>query len=83
MSLPACIVTILVVYPAFLLGGIALYRYAQKTKPRPFPEGNPRNKFVRPWRIAVHVVLLPLGAVLALAALGMLDPLFFLIRDKF
>ena len=79
-DLPACIVTLLIVYPAFLAAGILFYRHMQKTRPRPFPEGDPRNRIVRWWRLVVHAGLLPPGATLSLAALGWLDPLFFFIR---
>jgi len=83
MSLPACIITLLVVYPCFLAAGYWFYRTMQKRKPTPFPAGDVRNKMIRPWRIAVHVVLLPLAATLSLAVLGGLDPLFFAIRSLY
>jgi len=79
MSIPACILTLLLVYPVFLGAGIWFYRYMQKTRPQPMPPGDPRNKLVRLWRLAVHVVLLPLGATGSLAVLGWLDSLFYFI----
>lgn len=81
MSLSACIVTLLVVYPVFVIAGYAFYRYVQRKSPVPYREGDPRNRIIRPMRFAMHVLILPLGATLSLAILGLLDPLFFLIRS--
>ncbi len=80
MYLRSCIITLLVVYPVFLATGIVFYRHIQKTRPNPLPPSNPRARFVRPWRFAMYIVLLPLAVTLSLAALGWLDPLFHLIQ---
>jgi hypothetical protein len=75
----SCIVTLLIVYPIFLSSGIWFYRHIQKTKPHPFPAGDRRNNSVWFLRFALYILLLPLGATLALAILGTLDPVFHLI----
>lgn len=83
MSLPACIVTLFVIYPVLAIAGYAFYRFAQRRHPAPYREGDVRNRLIRPLRFTMYVVLLPLGATLSLAILGLLDPVFFLIRDLY
>ena len=81
MTLSACIITLLIVYPLFLAAGMWFFRYIQKTKPNPLRANDMRTRFVKPWRFVMFVVLLPLALTGALAALGWLDPLFYLVAS--
>lgn len=81
MTLSACIITLLVVYPLFLAAGVWFFRYIQKTRPNPLCANDVRTRFVKPWRFVMFVVLLPLALTGALAVLGWLDPLFYLVAS--
>jgi hypothetical protein len=80
MGLRSCVLTLLIVYPAFVLAGYRFYRHMQKTRPDPLPPGDPRARLVKPLRFLLYVALLPLGLTLSLAILGWLDPLYHLVR---
>jgi hypothetical protein len=83
MHIRPCILTLMIVYPLFLAAGVWFYRHLQKTAPRPLPDSDPRSKFIKPWRITVFVVLVPLATTLSLAVLGWLDPLFYKIASLY
>ncbi len=74
-GLRACVITLLIVYPAFLAAGVWFFRYIVKNKPHADAK---RNKLLTVLRFFLFVVLVPAGAVLSIAVLGWLDPLFYL-----
>jgi hypothetical protein len=47
--------------------GFWFYRFTQKKWPFPPSEGDVRWRFVRPWRFAVYVLLMPVALTCALA----------------
>ena len=77
LGLRPCIITLIIVYPAFLLAGILFFRAIVKNSPH---KDHNRNKLLTKLRFLLYIVLLPVGAVAAIAILGWLDPLFFLVR---
>ncbi len=77
-ELRPCITTLLIVYPSFLLAGAWFFCHVVKKHPHKDPV---RNKLLTPLRFALFVVLIPIAAVLALAVLGWLDPLYFIVRQ--
>lgn len=81
MTVPPCILTLMIVYPPLLAAGWWAFRYFHKANPRPFPEGDMRNRTVGIFRFLLFVALFPLGILLAAGLMGWLDPLFWLIRD--
>lgn len=79
--MPACILTLMIFYPLTLGAGVWFFMRLQRINPHPVPEKDPRYNLVKPLRFMIFVVLLPLAFTLSLAVLGLLDPLFYLIRD--
>jgi hypothetical protein len=77
MALRSCILTLLVVYPVMEAAGVAWFMRMVRKHPHKDPAGNRR---VTVLRFLLYVVLLPLGVTIAMAILGWLDPLFFMIR---
>jgi hypothetical protein len=77
LYLKPCILTLLLVYPFFLLAGVACFRYCKRHYPHKDPK---RNELLTFLRFALYVVLMPLGALLAAAILGWLDPVYHLVR---
>ena len=73
-----CIETILIVYPFFVMAGMSFFRAVTKKSPH---KDAKRNRALIALRFMLYVILLPLGAVLSLAVMGFLDPLFFLIKN--
>lgn len=76
-GLRPCLITLIIVYPIFLMAGIAFFRHVVKNKPHADPA---RNRSLAALRFMLFVVLLPLGALLSMAVLGWLDPLFHLVQ---
>jgi hypothetical protein len=77
LGLRPCIITLIIVYPVLLAAGIWFFRKIVKSKPHKDPE---RNRLLTALRFMMYVVLAPIGIISALAILGWLDPLFFLVR---
>lgn len=82
LHLRACVCTLLIVYPLFLLAGVMVYRWVikQPLSPKLHPM---QVKLLKPLRFLIFVVLMPLAITMALGVAGALDPLFFWIRDHF
>lgn len=78
MALRPCIITLLIVYPFFLAAGVYFFRHI--TRARPHPDAG-RNAQLKALRFMLYVVLMPVGSLLALAVLGVLDPLYHVIRS--
>ncbi len=76
-GLSSCIITLIIVYPVFLIAGILFFQKIIKSSPH---KDYKRNRQLTILRFLLYVVLLPIGTVSALAVLGWLDPLFFLVR---
>ncbi len=78
LELRPCVLTLLLVYPVFLVPGILFFRSIVRNKPLADAR---RNRQLTIIRFFIFVVLAPLGAMLAVAVLGWLDPVYFYVRD--
>lgn len=76
-ALRPCVLTLLIVYPPFLAAGIFFFRHVVRRHPHPDAA---RNKALKIVRFLMFAVCVPLGAVLSLAVLGWLDPLYNIVR---
>ena len=76
-QLRPCVITLLLVYPVFLIAGLLFFQHLIRNHPH---KDAGRNKLLTPLRFALFVLLIPVATVLALATLGWLDPLYFMVR---
>lgn len=76
-ALRPCVLTLLIVYPPFLAAGYFFFRHVVRRHPHP---NAARDKQLRLLRFMMFVICVPLGAVLSMAVLGWLDPLYNIVR---
>ncbi len=67
MYIRKCIWFLLILWLFFLAGGVWFYRFANRKWPQPMPEGDIRNRFVKPWRFVVYILLMPIALTCSLA----------------
>jgi hypothetical protein len=67
LYLRPCLLFLFFLWCFFAGAGWLFYRWRQRAVPQPFRDGDIRNRFVRPWRFIMFVILLPLAAALSTA----------------
>ena len=67
MYIRKCTWFFLILWLLFLAVGLWFYRFTNRKWPQPMPEGDVRNRFVKPWRFVVYILLMPVALTCTLA----------------